>query len=71
MSADKEREFLEKAPPRWRLILAASIALATAIVSFYSYIRFRPSIQTESPTPVDTTPARVAITALGTYRTRR
>ncbi|MGB6298190.1 MAG: ABC exporter membrane fusion protein [Rivularia sp. (in: cyanobacteria)] len=65
MSADKEREFLEKAPPKWRLILAASIALATAIVSFYSYIRLRPSIQTESPTPVDTTPARVAITALG------
>ena len=65
MSADKEREFLEKAPPRWRLILATSIALATAIVSFYSYIRFRPSIQTESPTPVNTTPARVAITALG------
>lgn len=64
MSADKEREFVEKAPPRWRLILATSIALATAIVSFYSYIRFRPSIQTESPTPV-TTPARVAITALG------
>ena len=43
-----------------------SIAFATAIVSFYSYIRFRPcSIQTESPTPVNTTPARVAITALG------
>lgn len=65
MSADKEREFVEKAPPRWRLILATSIALATAIVSFYSYIRFRPSVQTESPTPVNTTPARVAITALG------
>ncbi|MGB3759573.1 MAG: ABC exporter membrane fusion protein [Rivularia sp. (in: cyanobacteria)] len=65
MSADKEREFLEKAPPRRRLILATSIALATAIVSFFSYIRFRPSIQTESPTPVNTTPARVAITALG------
>ncbi len=66
MSADKEREFLEKAPPRRRLILATSIALATAIVSFYSYIRFSStSIQTESPTPVNTTPARVAITALG------
>ena len=65
MSADKEREFLEKAPPRWRLILATSIALATAIVSFYSFLRFRPSVQTESPTPVNTTPARVAITALG------
>ena len=65
MSADKEREFVEKTPPRWRLILATSIALATAIVSFYSYIRFRPSILTESPTPVNTTPARVAITALG------
>lgn len=65
MSADKEREFVEKAPPRWRLILATFIALATAMVSFYSYIRFRPSVQTESPTPVNTTPARVAITALG------
>ena len=65
MSADKERELVEKNPPRWRLILATSIALATAIVSFYSYIRFRPSVQTESPTPVNTTPARVAITALG------
>jgi len=65
MSADKERKFLEKAPPKWRLILATSIALATAIVSLYSYLRFRPNIQTESPTPVNTTPARVAITALG------
>lgn len=65
MSADKERKFLEKTPPKRRLILATSIALATAIVSFFSYIRFRPSIQTESPTPVNTTPARVAITALG------
>ena len=65
MSADKERKFLEKAPPKWRLILATSIALATAIVSLYSYLRFRPNILTETPTPVDTTPARVAITALG------
>ncbi|MEM7714287.1 MAG: ABC exporter membrane fusion protein [Cyanobacteria bacterium P01_A01_bin.68] len=65
MSADKERKFLEKAPPKWRLILATSIALATAIVSLYSYLRFRPNILTEAPTPVDTTPARVAITALG------
>ncbi|MDY6898383.1 MAG: ABC exporter membrane fusion protein [Cyanobacteriota bacterium] len=66
MSADKERKFLEKAPPKWRLIIATSIALATAIVSLYSYLRFRPNILTEeSPTPVDTTPARVAITALG------
>ncbi|MEM6398993.1 MAG: ABC exporter membrane fusion protein [Cyanobacteria bacterium P01_D01_bin.116] len=65
MSADKERKFLEKAPSKWRLILATSIALATAIVSLYSYLRFRPNIQTESPTPIDTAPARVAITALG------
>ncbi|MBV6624140.1 MAG: ABC exporter membrane fusion protein [Rivularia sp. (in: Bacteria)] len=65
MSADKEREFLEKAPPKWRLILATSIALATAIISFYSYLRFRPNIQSKSPTPVNTSPARVAITALG------
>ncbi|AFY54726.1 ABC exporter membrane fusion protein, DevB family [Rivularia sp. PCC 7116] len=65
MSADKEREFLEKAPPRWRLILATSIALATAIISFYSYLRFRPNVQSKSPTPVNTSPARVAITALG------
>ena len=65
MSADKERKFLEKAPPKWRLILATSIALATAIVSLYSYLRFRPNILTETPTPVDTTPARVAITAEG------
>ncbi|MEL7244797.1 MAG: ABC exporter membrane fusion protein [Cyanobacteria bacterium J06643_5] len=65
MSADKERKFLEKAPPKWRLILATSIALATAMVSLYSYLRFRPNILTETPVPVDTTPARVAITALG------
>lgn len=65
MSADKERKFLEKAPPKWRLILATSIALATAIVSLYSYLRFRPNILNEAPTPVETTPARVAITALG------
>lgn len=66
MSADKEREFLEKAPPKWRLILATSIALATALVALYSYLRFRPMISSRSqPTPVSTTPARVAITALG------
>ncbi|MEO1561632.1 MAG: ABC exporter membrane fusion protein, partial [Cyanobacteria bacterium J06632_19] len=65
MSADKEREFLEKASPRWRLILATSIALATALISLYSYLRFRPNIQSKSPTPVNTSPARVAITALG------
>ncbi len=65
MSADKEREFLEKAPPRWRLVLAAAIALATALITFYSYLRLRPNIPSQSVTPVKTTPARVAITALG------
>lgn len=65
MSADKEREFIEKAPPRWRVVLATSIALATALIAFYSYLRFRPNIQTKSPIPTNTTPARVAITALG------
>ncbi|MEA5595655.1 ABC exporter membrane fusion protein [Rivularia sp. UHCC 0363] len=68
MSADKEREFKErefiaKSPPRWRVVLATSIALATALIGVYSYSRLRPDIS-RSPIPV-TTPTRVAITALG------
>ncbi len=65
MSADKEREFIEKAPPRWRLILATTIGLATALMTFYTYLRLRPNLASRSPIPVNTTPARVAITALG------
>lgn len=65
MPADKEREFITKVLPRWRVVLATSIALATALISFYSYLRLRPNIGEQSPTPVNTTPARVAITALG------
>ena len=66
-AADKEREFIEKAPasPRWRFVLATSIALATAMVALYSYLRFRTNIASQPPVPVNTTPARVAITALG------
>ncbi|MGD1913378.1 MAG: ABC exporter membrane fusion protein [Rivularia sp. (in: cyanobacteria)] len=65
MSADKEREFIEKAPPRWPFILATSIALATALITFYTYLRLRSNIPSQSPIPANTTPARVAITALG------
>jgi HlyD family secretion protein len=65
MSADKERELIAKPSTRWRLVLATSIALATALISIYSYLRLRPNIGQPSPTPVNTTPARVAITALG------
>ncbi|MEO1375612.1 MAG: ABC exporter membrane fusion protein [Cyanobacteria bacterium J06635_10] len=65
MAADKEREFIEKAPPRWRVILATSIALATAFITFYTYLRLRSNIPSQSAIPVNTTPARVAITALG------
>lgn len=65
MSADKEREFIEKAPPRWRLILATTIGLATALITFYTYLRLRSNLDSQSPIPVNTTPARVAITALG------
>ncbi len=65
MSVDKEREFIEKPSTRWRLVLATSIALATALIGFYSFLRFRPNLSSRSPTPTNTTPARVAITALG------
>lgn len=65
MSADKEREFIEKDPSRWRLVLATSIALATGLIGLYSYLRFRPNFASQAPIPVNTTPARVAITALG------
>ena len=65
MSADKEREFIEKPSSRWRLVLATSIALATALIAINSYLRFRPNTSSQSPTPVSTTPPRVAITALG------
>ncbi|MEM9923164.1 MAG: ABC exporter membrane fusion protein [Cyanobacteria bacterium P01_D01_bin.50] len=65
MAADKEREFIEKPSTRWGLILATSIALATALITLYTYLRLRSNIPSQSPIPVNTTPARVAITALG------
>ncbi|MEB3220304.1 MAG: ABC exporter membrane fusion protein [Nostocales cyanobacterium 94392] len=64
MSVDKEREFIAKPNTRWRVVLATSIALTTALIGLYSYLRLRPDISSQSSTPV-ATPVRVAITALG------
>lgn len=67
MAENKASQLLKKATGKWRIILAASIALTTGLVSFYGFSQFgvRNAVQ---PRPVNTpqpTPAKVAVTALG------
>ncbi|MEA5514988.1 ABC exporter membrane fusion protein [Nodularia sp. UHCC 0506] len=69
MAANKERQFLTKPLGRWRIILAASITLATGLVTFYSLSQNRFSTQVQTtpanlPQPT-ATPAKLAVTALG------
>ncbi|KZL50436.1 ABC transporter permease [Nodularia spumigena CENA596] len=69
MAANKERLLLTKPLGRWRIILAASITLATGLVTFYSFSqnRFSPQVPTSSANlPKATpTPVKLAVTALG------
>ncbi|AHJ30929.1 ABC exporter membrane fusion protein [Nodularia spumigena CS-584] len=69
MAANKKRLLFTKPLGRWRIILAASITLATGLVTFYSFSqnRFSPQVPTPSANlPKATpTPVKVAVTALG------
>lgn len=67
MAENKASQLLRKATGQWKIILAASIALTTGLISFYGFSQFgaRTTVQ---PRPVNTpqpTPAKVAVTALG------
>ncbi|GAX36828.1 ABC exporter membrane fusion protein [Nodularia sp. NIES-3585] len=71
MAANKERQLLTKPLSRWRIVLAASITLATGLGSFYSFSQNRLSPQVQTPAknlPKATatpTPVKLAVTALG------
>ena len=69
MALNKERRLLKRAAQKWKIILAASIALATGLLSFYSFsqLKLKPNSQIpfslrSSPKP---TPVKLAVTALG------
>ncbi|MFN6565878.1 ABC exporter membrane fusion protein [Dendronalium sp. ChiSLP03b] len=67
MAVNKESRLFKKSPGRWQLLLAASITLATGLISFYSFspIKFRPQVQAPPANPPKATPVKVAVTALG------
>lgn len=70
MAANKERQLLTKPLGRWRIILAASIALATGLGFYYSFSQNRVApVQTSTdnlPKATETaTPVKLAVTALG------
>ncbi|WP_414548489.1 ABC exporter membrane fusion protein [Anabaena sp. CCY 0017] len=69
MAANKERQLLTKPLGRWRIILAASITLATGLVTFYSLSQNRFSTPVQTPAQnlpkATATPAKLAVTALG------
>ncbi|WP_066380758.1 MULTISPECIES: ABC exporter membrane fusion protein [unclassified Anabaena] len=69
MEVNKERlrQLFIKPQGRWRLILAASITLATGLVAFYSFLppKLRTPEQTPTANPPKAAPVKVAVTALG------
>jgi HlyD family secretion protein len=67
MALNKERQLFIKPDGRWRLILAASVALATGLISFYtiSSNRLRSPVETPAAKSPKAAPVRVAVTALG------
>jgi HlyD family secretion protein len=68
MAVNKESQLFKKTTIRWKIILAASITLATGLVSFYSFsqIKLRPNnVQTSPANSPKITPVKVAVTALG------
>lgn len=65
MVEDKESRLLEKPSRRWRIISAASVALAIGVASVYIFSQYRSNIGTHPPKPHQADPVRVAITALG------
>ncbi|MBD2344691.1 ABC exporter membrane fusion protein [Anabaena subtropica] len=67
MAVNKERQLFIKPQGRWRLIFAASLALAAGLISFYSFSsnKFSPQVKTPTANPPKAEPVRVAVTALG------
>lgn len=69
MEVNKERlrQLFNKPQGRWRLILAASITLATGLVTFYSFSpnKIRTQDQAPAANPPKVAPVKVAVTALG------
>lgn len=65
METDKESQLYKK-PSHWgRIILLASVALATGLVSTYSISKLQSNVQTQPVKPVKITRAKIAVTALG------
>ncbi|WP_353932002.1 ABC exporter membrane fusion protein [Okeanomitos corallinicola TIOX110] len=69
MAVDKERQLLKTSAKKWKIILAASIAITAGLASFYSFSKlkqtsssFVSSSQGSSPQP---TPVKLSVTALG------
>lgn len=67
MAANKESQLFRKTIGQWRIILAASILLATGLVSCYAFspLWFRASIQNRPKDLAKVSTAKVAVTALG------
>lgn len=68
MTINKERQLFTKALSQWRIILIASVTLATGLISFYalSPFWFRSNhVKTQTITPPKAAPTKVAVTALG------
>jgi HlyD family secretion protein len=69
MAVNKERQLLKKAAMKWKIILAASLTLATGLISFYSFSQLK--LKPTSPVPsspvnsLNSTPIKVSVTALG------
>ncbi len=66
MTVDNDSQFYTKPRSRVPIILAISLGISAALISFYAVTRYVMS-QSEKQVvrPVKTTPARVAVTALG------
>ncbi|WP_016950933.1 ABC exporter membrane fusion protein [Anabaena sp. PCC 7108] len=69
MALNKESQLLKKTAKKWKIILAASLTLATGLVSFYSFsqLKLQPTSQIKSSpvNSINATPIKVAVTALG------
>lgn len=68
MALNKESQLLKQAIGQWRIILAASVTLATGIISFYALSPFwfrSQDVKSPTVTPPKTAPVKVAVTALG------
>lgn len=66
MAVNKERQLFIKPDSRWRLILAASVALATGLLSFYTFSsnKLRPVSAPDAKAP-KVEPVKIAVTSLG------